>query len=108
MLVSASGLGLSCIPRPRPAFRLGRRDRPRPAASTHVSCTDLPASVSKQGKRSGPLMHILHARPLSVACYVERRCALLMPAGGQSRRGWPACVRVRRACLAACLHGISA
>eukprot|EP00955_Chlamydomonas_euryale_P091044 364591-Chlamydomonas_euryale.AAC.7 len=64
MLFSASGLGLSRLPRPRPALGLrhagmyvhacprpraglglGRRDRPRPAASTNVSCTDHPASV---------------------------------------------------------------
>eukprot|EP00955_Chlamydomonas_euryale_P076400 362639-Chlamydomonas_euryale.AAC.1 len=40
---------------------LGRHDRPRSVASTHVLCTDYPASVSHKSEGSGPLMHILHA-----------------------------------------------
>eukprot|EP00955_Chlamydomonas_euryale_P087357 364283-Chlamydomonas_euryale.AAC.35 len=46
MLVSAPGLGLSRLPCPRAGPGLGRHDRPRPAASTNVLCTDHPASVS--------------------------------------------------------------
>eukprot|EP00955_Chlamydomonas_euryale_P099172 365200-Chlamydomonas_euryale.AAC.7 len=50
-----------CSPTEAPVKRRGRHDRPRPAASTHVLFTDHPASVSHEGKRSGPLTHILHA-----------------------------------------------
>eukprot|EP00955_Chlamydomonas_euryale_P075847 362471-Chlamydomonas_euryale.AAC.1 len=56
----ASGIYAHACPRSQASLGLGRRDRPRPAASTHVMCTDHPASVSHKGKRSGPLMHILH------------------------------------------------
>eukprot|EP00955_Chlamydomonas_euryale_P014725 158138-Chlamydomonas_euryale.AAC.1 len=61
MFVSASGPVLSRLPRPRPALGLCRRERPRPAASTNLFGMDHPASVSHQVKRSGPLMHVLHA-----------------------------------------------
>eukprot|EP00955_Chlamydomonas_euryale_P089445 364466-Chlamydomonas_euryale.AAC.11 len=47
--------------RPRAGPGLGRHEWPRRAASTHVLCTDHPASVSHKGERSGPPKHILPA-----------------------------------------------
>eukprot|EP00955_Chlamydomonas_euryale_P048047 353852-Chlamydomonas_euryale.AAC.4 len=53
----------TCLPRPpvsayHACLGLGRRDRPRPAALTHVLCKDDPAKVSHEGKREDrPLMH---------------------------------------------------
>eukprot|EP00955_Chlamydomonas_euryale_P075100 362213-Chlamydomonas_euryale.AAC.2 len=57
----ASGTYMHACPRSWAGLGLGRHDRPRTAASTHLLCTDHPSSVSHYGKRSGPLMHILHA-----------------------------------------------
>eukprot|EP00955_Chlamydomonas_euryale_P041014 351879-Chlamydomonas_euryale.AAC.2 len=46
----------------RAGLGLGRRNRPEPAAWTHVLCTGHPASASHKGEREDkPLMHVLHA-----------------------------------------------
>eukprot|EP00955_Chlamydomonas_euryale_P045710 353222-Chlamydomonas_euryale.AAC.3 len=41
----------------------------------HVLCTDHPASVSHKGKRSGPLMHTLHACVHALMRACEYACA---------------------------------
>eukprot|EP00955_Chlamydomonas_euryale_P050499 354569-Chlamydomonas_euryale.AAC.5 len=42
----ASGMYVHACPRPLDGLSLGRHDWPQPAPSTHVLCTDQPASVS--------------------------------------------------------------
>eukprot|EP00955_Chlamydomonas_euryale_P053702 355578-Chlamydomonas_euryale.AAC.3 len=42
----ASGMYVHACPRFQAGLGLGRHDRPRPAASAHVLCTDHPASFS--------------------------------------------------------------
>eukprot|EP00955_Chlamydomonas_euryale_P105950 365671-Chlamydomonas_euryale.AAC.4 len=48
------GVYVHACPRPWARLGLGRRNRPRPAVSTHVLCTHHPASVSHQGKPWAP------------------------------------------------------
>eukprot|EP00955_Chlamydomonas_euryale_P093590 364793-Chlamydomonas_euryale.AAC.12 len=44
----SSDIYVHACPWPRAGLGLGKRDRPRPAASTNVLCTDHPASVSHE------------------------------------------------------------